>query len=425
LKGVFLIEKRILQDGGVLFIGKLGTAIAGILSFVILSRVLSTEDMGRYSLFLMVANMAVVLALSWSDSSIVRHGRQEFVKSRKIRRSFWARIAIFIPIVVIATAAILAFSRPIAGYIGITEGSIYLVITFFLLNGMLNFLNYIYQSIGQMKKSALVFLIQKISYLLLLVLLLLGLLGSDITAVLFLVNASFLLTLLLNIASFDFRLILPVGFDKGYMRKIWSYSWPQFIGFPGLYVINYIDLFFIKYYLTLSDVGIYSIAYSIFVTLSSFLLLVNTVFFPLIVEYRTKKEYGKIRRYIMRVPLLVLGWGVIASIGIIISSWALPLVFSQKYSASVPSFQLLLFGSIFYFTSICLLPIINAFDLIIYSQIFNLAKAAINIAGDFLLVPKMGILGAALGTTIAYCIALGLSIMLLYAKRKLFMRDLR
>jgi Na+-driven multidrug efflux pump len=65
-----------------------------------------------------------------------------------------------------------------------------------------------------------------------------------------------------------------------------------------------------------------------------------------------------------------------------------------------------------------LLPIVNAFDLIIYSQIFNLIKAAVNVIADFILVPKIGIIGAAYGTLISYAVGLILTVILIRMKRK-------
>ena len=410
--------KRIFKDGIHLFAGKLGTVIVSFINMMILARILTTEEMGKYSLFLMVVNLALIVGLNWSDASVVRHGREEYVNSKKINQSFWARMYLFIPIIMLISIILLIFHKQITDYIGVELKLIFVIIIMFILNGLLNFINYIHQSTDRMKKSAYVFLSQKVIYLACLGLIFLNIFKANLTLVLILINVSFLLSIILNLFFFDFDKIFPYKFDKVYFKKIWSYSWPQLLGFPGLYIISYIDLYVIKKYMTLHDVGVYGMAYSGFTNATMFIMLITTVFLPLIVEYRTKKRYDMISKYVKKVPIFTVGWLALVIIGVLVSPYVIPLMFSTKYIESVPAFQILLLASIFYFVSICLLPIVNAFDLIVYSQIFNLIKSGVNIAMDFILVPKIGIIGAAYGTLITYFVGMSLSITLLTIKKK-------
>ena len=132
-------------------------------------------------------------------------------------------------------------------------------------------------------------------------------------------------------------------------------------------------------------------------------------------------NFTSIKKHIRKTPFFTIIWIGLVIIGLFLSKYIIPFIFSSKYTESVPSFNILLITSIFYFVSIYLLPIVNAFDLILYSQIINIIRAGVNIAGDFILVPKMGIIGAAYGTLIAYFIGLILTIVLLIIKRKLIL----
>lgn len=410
--------KRILKDGVHFFAGRVGTVVISLVDMMILARILTTEQMGKYSLFLMIVNLALIVGLNWSDASVVRHGREEYVKNRKINQSFWARMYLFIPVILLISIILVIFHKQITNYIGVDSELIILVIAMFILNGLLNFIYYIHQSTDRMKKSAYVLFSQKVIYLMCLGLVFLNIFKANLTIVLILINASFLLAIIFNLFFFDFGKIFPYTFNKAYFKKIWTYSWPQLIGFPGLYVINYVDLFVIRKFWALNEVGTYNVAYSGFMSICGFIMLIYTIIFPLIVEYKTKKKFPLIKRYVKKIPLFSVGWLMLVLIGIFFSRFIIPVVFSSKYAASVPSFNILLIASIFYFISICLLPIVNAFDLIIYSQIFNLIKAATNIIFDFILVPKIGIIGAAYGTTISYAVGLMLSTTLIFIKRK-------
>lgn len=409
---------RIFDDGVHLMAGKIGTIIVSLLSFIILSRIISTEEMGNYSLYLMIVNLALLVGLNWSDSSIVRHGREEYVTSKKVNLSFWARMYMFVPIVISFILLFIIFRKPITSYIGISEDQIIWVILMFVLNGVLNFVTFLYQSMDSLKKSAYYAFYQKLIFTLFLAAFFFMKTSTEFTSLLIVFNLSYLITLAISFIGFDFHKLMPYKFSKEYLRKIWLYSWPQLIGFPGIYMINYIDLFVIKKYLSLHDVGVYSVAYNMFSTITSILMVIYTIFMPLIVEYKTKGQYGKIRDYLSNIPYLAAAWAVLVVAGILVSKFVIPIILSDKYVDAVPSFNILLVASLFYFISICLLPFINAFDLIIYSQVFNIIKAAINIAADFWLVPVIGITGGAYGTLFSYLVGMILSISLLAAKKK-------
>jgi O-antigen/teichoic acid export membrane protein len=405
---------RIMKDGVHLLAGKVGTIILTMLDLMILARVLSTEEMGRYSLFFMVVNLAITLGLSWSDSSIVRHGREEYVQTKKINQSFWARMYLFGPILLFCAMLFLIFMNPITTYIGVGRWMIAFIVALFIIQGLVNFNIRVFQSIDLMRKSAYVLLYQKLAYFVGLGLIFLGLFPGNLTTVLLFVNLSFLATLILNFFQVDLNVLKPYTFSKKHFKEIWSYSWPQLFGFSGLYIVNYVDLFVIRRYMELSDVGVYNVAYNGFTNILGIIMLIYTLYMPVIVEYRAKKKHEDIENYMKRLPVFLTGWTVLAMIGIALSGIVIPLLFSDKYVLAIPSFQVLLVATVFYFVSIYLLPLVNAFDLIIYSQIFNVIKSLANVIADFMLVPQIGIIGAAYGTLIGYAMSAVLSSILVY-----------
>jgi len=412
--------KRIFKDGINLFSGKILTIVIGLINLMILTRVLTTEDMGKYSLCLMIVNLGIQLGLNWSDTSIVRHGREEFVKHKKINKSFWARSILYVPLMVLFLCGYLIFTKQIAGYIGIAQSLVILILFLFLLNGITNSLSYIYMSIAQINRSSYILPLQKLIYVGGLALFLLKVIPAKLGYVLIIINISFFLILLYSILTFDYKYILPVKVNKVYLKKIWSFSWPQLIGFIGLYVINYADLFVIKKYLGFSNVGIYSVAYNCFTTITSILLTVNTLFMPLIVEYKCKKRQDLITGYVRKIPLFAAAWIPIILIGLIFSKPIMILVFSSKYLGSVAPFRILLISTLFCVVSTFFLPLINAYDLIIPLQSINVIKSIINVIVDLILVPKIGIMGAAFGTMAAYFCELILTGLLIFFKKDLF-----
>jgi O-antigen/teichoic acid export membrane protein len=413
--------KRVFKDGSNLLFGNVGSTIIGLINLIILTRILSTEQMGIYSLFLMVVNLAVGLGLGWSDSSILRHGREEFVKHKKINQSFWARCYLFFPMLLFLIVINIIFKKQILNYIGIETNIIFLLIMAFILFGLLKFMINIHRSIDNVKKSAYLLFFQKIIYLFGLLYLYFNMTTINFKFIFIFFNLSFLFSLIYSTYKFNFKLLLPYKYNKKYFKKIWSYSWPQFIGFSGLYVINYVDLFVIRKFLTLSDVGVYDVAYKGFLILSGIILLINTIFLPLIVEYKTKKQFKHIKDYFKKIPIFTLGWAILVIIGIILSKFIFLLIFSEKYLGGLSSFRILLIASIIFIIYTSFTPLINAFDLVLQSQIINIFMGIVNIIFDFMLIPIFGIIGAAYGTLIAYIVGLLLRLLLInFNKKKIF-----
>lgn len=410
--------QRIFKDGINLYLGKIGGIAITFINLMLLTRVLTTEEMGKYSLFLMVVNLALVFALNWSLPSLVRFGREEYIQYGKSNQTFWATFYIYITGSVIALFLLVIFQKQIADYIGIDKGWILLLICMFILNGGISLIIKIQQSMDKMKKSAYVAFLQKLFFMAVLLFVFFNDFDTKLGLILIFINLSFLISLLINIPGINFKGLAPHALNKKYLQKVWTYSWPQLIGFSGLYVINYIDLYVIRRFLTLEDVGLYSVAYNGFANIIVMIMVINTLFMPLIVEYRAQGKFHLIRSYAKKMPLCALCWIGLVAIGIMLSKYFIPLVFSAKYMDSIPSFNILLITTAFYFISIYLLPIVNAFDLILYSQIFNIIKSLVNIGADFIFIPAYGIIGAAYGTMAAYGVGVLLTITLVYLKKR-------
>lgn len=409
-----MVYQRILKDGINVFSGKLSSTIFGLLIFIILTRILSVEEMGKYTLIFMVVSFALSIGLNWSDNSLARFGREEYVKTKKVNHTYWARMIFYLPIMILFIAVFLLFRDTLTSYIGIDNSFIILLISIFILQSLMNTLIYIFQAIDLLRNSALVTLLQKLVYLLCLSFIYFGFLDASISLIIIFLNLSLLITVAFFLFRFDLSVISPIHFDKNQAIRIWNFSWPQFIGFSGLFTIQYIDTFVIKHYLTIEDVGIYSISYKGFEVLVGLLAIANMIFLPLITEFRTKKQKKIIYRLFKKIPLAAAVWFGISILIILSSKFIIPAVFSSKYAASIHPFNILVFGTFLTFVNILLEPLFNSFDKTLYLQLTNIAMALCNVFLDFLFVPVYGISGAATATlfSFGFCLTLRIAIIL-------------
>ena len=105
----------------------------------------------------------------------------------------------------------------------------------------------------------------------------------------------------------------------------------------------------------------------------------------------------------------ILGLGVLGlvAVGICLAP-ALQLVYGNKYDASLPVMYCLLIASAFALYYILHLTLVEGMARFKFVQLANFLAVAINLGLDFILIPQLGIMGAAIATTTAYAMLAGL-----------------
>lgn len=180
-----------------------------------------------------------------------------------------------------------------------------------------------------------------------------------------------------------------------------SYSVTIILGGMMSLVIGYIDIVMIEAMMTKTDVGLYKVGTELAQLPSIFLLIVNTVFPPLISKLyhegkidEVRKLYEKITRYLFLfsgiiIVVIFLFWKpILLSYGQVYLSAKMVLIYrgiGQLVNASV--------GSVWYIVIMTGHPRIRFFAV--------LTSAIINCVLNFILIPIMGIEGAALASMVS------------------------
>ena len=190
--------------------------------------------------------------------------------------------------------------------------------------------------------------------------------------------------------------------DKLLIKKeIFSYSWP--IMFSGIFIslLYWIDSLVIGYYLGVNSVGIYNAAIPIVALFGFAQELFMQLMFPLINREYSKKNFKLIEEiskqvskwiFILDLPLFII---VLLFPGAIIN-----ILFGQDYLGASNALRILSIGIFISF----LIPLLtNLMSMVGKSKILllNLIIAStINLILNIFLVPKLGIEGAAIATSI-------------------------
>jgi len=189
---------------------------------------------------------------------------------------------------------------------------------------------------------------------------------------------------------------------SGAMKKIavmLEYSWPLIVLALCSFVVGWVDVIIIKKYMNIEDVGIYSLAYQgmnfVNLLIASFVALA----FPFIASLEAVKRSDLVVKYIDR---FLPGGGFVCRVflcGVMfISSILIRPVFGDSYSPAAHPFLMLAVGLGFSSIGIFYAGVINAFNLLKKYVFLSVICAFFNVAADFVLVPRIGIQGAAFAT---------------------------
>jgi O-antigen/teichoic acid export membrane protein len=192
------------------------------------------------------------------------------------------------------------------------------------------------------------------------------------------------------------------NFNKKTFSMLFLFSWPFiFHGFAGSLLGN-ADKFILENYLTLSDVGLYTLAYSI-----GSIMIFAYVGISVFLEPMIYKENNFKKRKLLLDKFLFLAtfFGVILFLLIsIISISILPLIYDIKYQKVIEYIPLLAMGYLIY-------PFyLKANYKMIYEKnglniaLVSVGSAIINIGLNLFYIPKYGVLAAVVTTVISYAI---------------------
>jgi O-antigen/teichoic acid export membrane protein len=188
--------------------------------------------------------------------------------------------------------------------------------------------------------------------------------------------------------------------EKTSMSLIFAYSWPiilsSFIGYGS----QYVDRFVVAYFLDVSTLGIYSFALILSSSLAFFAGPLVNVLIPKLSEYFSINDRSKLARGVnLSSTLMVLIYSPL-SLGLAsIAPIVLSLLAKSVYSTGTTALMILVGVSSFFLMW-------NIFSSVIYAirktKVYILSTSvtlASNVILSFLLIPKMGMIGAAIANS--------------------------
>lgn len=213
------------------------------------------------------------------------------------------------------------------------------------------------------------------------------------------------LTCALTLFYLIYILIKKMPKLKGHLNKIQS-DWNKtsvglfLLAFLRL-LINRTDIILIGVFLNVADVGIYSVAVTLMLLFDFGLSSVNTVIAPVISDLYSQNKLHKLQYNLKLAAIFIFAYTVCVALAIVFGGKFLLSMFGAEFIEGYPVLLILMLGRSFSAASgsVGLLMTMTAHERDALRIL--LISAIVSVALNILLIPRLGILGAGLATSLS------------------------
>jgi len=401
--------EKALKGFTIVFVINVIAAFLGYLIRVVLARNLTVAEYGLFfSVFTLVSFLGVFIGFGTGDSLV--KFIPEFLVKKNYGRIKNAVIIVFL--LTVATifafgAALLAFSGFFAKYYfknPLAAPVLLLFIIIMFVSNLKSILRWVFQAFQDMKLYSLMYLLEN-SFLLAL---LIGFFAfkKDVFAASYAYIAAYLLVLIIFLPA----VLKLIGFfrhktllKKELSQKLLRFGIPLMISSIGGIIIVYTDTLVLTFFRSMEEVGIYNVVVPTAMILQFFATSIATVIFPMVAELWAKKKQdylGSGLKMIYTYSFMIMIPAVFIAFSF--SKTILRLMFGENYIGGAVTMQILLVGIIFLGLHSITSTILNGIGKPVISTRILLEGALINLALNLLLIPFLGMIGAAITSLIAY-----------------------
>jgi O-antigen/teichoic acid export membrane protein len=396
------IKEDLKQGKTLLLFTSLQTAgsVIRMVSPLVIMWIFSKKMWGRYSLCEPLVYFFSALFITSARSPFIVYANEERSQTGFIRKTFSGQCVFLSASIAVFLIVLLIFGKLIAGIADIEQSNlIYVALAFFALT-IKDFAGNLFLAMNQRIQNA----ILEISF---------GLLTLAFIFLFYLFNwieikwifLSYFLAALFVMAgtifSINFKALLPLHFEKKHFEKMLIFTFWGMAGAVSSYLINWVGVWLLKYNSNIETSGIYNVAFKFFKGFMILSYILATYFLPHISENLDKPEKIKSYLHYKRPKILLLGIGCLAIAWLIIPTF-LNILYHGKYDEAVSTIRILIIGSAVFLYTVMYFPILGAMKLYKFLQVINITQVIINIILSVLLIPKYGILGAAIAVVISY-----------------------
>jgi O-antigen/teichoic acid export membrane protein len=378
----------------------------------LLSRLIGPEGVGQWSMLVAVGTFFHSVFLNWTQAPAVRFGREEWINSNSLSKTWAARRPlIFFGFIL---ALLLLTLRPFSFFEQLTFlPSSWWPLAVVYLFGLWSFA----------EVQSLLTITENFKHLAVLPLLV------DTLLVLFL----FFLILVPNLELKNNAIMGLVALTAFFWGGTWTkefirtsswckqmswdetirvlkFGWPMIPTFAVGYLIDWGDHFLLQHFHEAQQVGFFHAGYQVMLAMMALASPLMVIFIPKLIDMKGVDPNAELDYLDRVVPTVATLWLFAIIPGIAVIPWVFEFVFGYEFLGARPAFYILcaaIPGAVFANLYTVLFNIQGRLG---RTGLFHVFSFLVNITISFILIPTWGSLGAAIGTTISYLLIQGLYI---------------
>lgn len=232
---------------------------------------------------------------------------------------------------------------------------------------------------------------------------------SRLNIILFITTAVLFINTLMWVYYYNKHINIKPSFNfefKHQFKTFLSYNSSIYIGM-FINFFNYrLDLWIVNHYLPEKDLSYYSLAANINQIILYLSVTIASVLLP---NLSGKTEDERVELFIKVSRICFMFFGVIILTAYLLSSFIIPFMYGNEFENTVIPFQIILPGMLFS----CITQLFSIFIVSANRNIFNIIACSFGLVFtlilDLILIPKIGINGASIATSLSYFIIFLLS----------------
>jgi O-antigen/teichoic acid export membrane protein len=359
----------------------------------VIVRMLSTEDFGSYSFFITVESLLIPIVTLNLPAALPSHYHSDDLRLPEyLSTIIYSLLGFFLFFFILS----FCLSKSITHLLVLSSNFLNLAVITASISGFFNMISNLFRLQRKPWFYGAFSIIQSI--FLFLFILIFCLIRSSFSMIVYGRVFYFSLFFVLCLVLLNNHKYLKIAFRKDYLKRALKFSLPTLIYSLSAFVFLSSDRFFIKHYLGIKAVGYYAAIFQLSSIISILGMSINAAWMPWLFENLKKKNHTT------NIFIVKLSYGLILAflfVGFISCLWfpffaniILPAHFQEYVYLSVPIITGFVFEGIYLIVS----PYLFYTEKTKYNGFIGIALAIVNVILNILLIPLLGILGAAIAT---------------------------
>lgn len=372
------------------------------LTLVFIARVLQPEGQGEYSLLVQLSRtLFYFFSFGFPVAFVFYFGRKKGLREDLTKTFFY----IYLFLIFIATAAgfLFAYLGHDEFFSGIPLKSVFIAVLGVPLWFMNSYATAVFSGLENFKQLNVNQIAQPIVLLTSVFILYfngaLTVENAILTYVLSLFSSTILNIFFLKRDDFRFN-FSKSKFQKQIVASSWKYAFKTYLGSVSEFLIYKVDIYIIAFFLPKASLGLYVIAVNVVERIWMVSEAVSRVLFAKLVNVKTEEERNYFTVYTLQGTFLL---SLVAALGLLLfGKIFVDLFFGANYSESVLFIYILLPGVVLQSTALMTKKVLEARGYPGTNAKASIACLVLNILLNIVLIPRIGVFGAAIATSVTY-----------------------